>query len=66
MLPTAAPVTTNRCVREGHPEQRAYGKIFKVSSFDAGMKKQISEAIDRLTSKWCLTQVTLARKERSE
>jgi hypothetical protein len=23
MLPTAAPVTTNRCVREGHPEQRA-------------------------------------------
>jgi hypothetical protein len=45
---------------------RAYGKIFKVSSFDAGMKKQISEAIDRLISKWRLTQVTLARKERSE
>jgi hypothetical protein len=45
---------------------RAYGKIFKVSSFDAGMKKQISEAIDRLISKWRLTQVRLARKERSE
>jgi hypothetical protein len=45
---------------------RAYGKIFNVSSFDAGMKKQIREAIDKLINKWRLTQATLARKERSE
>jgi hypothetical protein len=44
---------------------RTYNKVFKVSSFDAGMKKQISEAIDKLISKWRLTQATLARKERS-
>jgi hypothetical protein len=46
-------------------QARTYGKIFKVSSFDAGMKKQISDAIDKLISKWRLTQATLARKERS-
>lgn len=41
---------------------RAYKKIFRLSSFDRGAKKEISDAIERLISKWRAVQSTLTRR----
>jgi hypothetical protein len=40
----------------------AYRRIFKVSSFDAPAKTEISKAINALISKWRLTLATLVKK----